>query len=252
MTDGARNATRTVPSVCRFCHAGCAILVDIEHRNGQDRAVRVRGDRENPVYRGFTCEKGRQLPEQHHHPDRLLHSMRKRSDGTHEPIASDAVIREIADRLRDIIDAHGPRSVAIYTGTAGSRNPAARPMLNALMDAIGSPMRFDSNTIDQPGKAVAQALLGMWGAPPQDFDSADVTLLIGINPFVSMAWRPSDARPHATRPRSASTRHAPAGRGPTAYRDCRGRRSVPPAATGRRHRDRVGHVARDPHRRPRR
>ena len=187
MTDGARNATRTVPSVCRFCHAGCAILVDIEHRDGQDRAVRVRGDRENPVYRGFTCEKGRQLPEQHTHPDRLLHSMRKRSDGTHEPIASDAVIREIADRLRDIIDAHGPRSVAIYTGTAGSRNPAARPMLNALMDAIGSPMRFDSNTIDQPGKAVAQALLGMWGAPPQDFDSADVTLLIGINPFVSMA-----------------------------------------------------------------
>ena len=181
------SATRTVPSVCRFCHAGCAILVDIEQRDGQDRAVRVRGDRDNPVYRGFTCEKGRQLPEQHHHPDRLLHSMRKRPDGTHEPIASAAVIKEIADRLGAIIAAHGPRSVAIYTGTAGSRNPAARPVLNALMDAIGSPMRFDSNTIDQPGKAVAQALHGMWGAPPQDFDTADVTLLIGINPFVSMA-----------------------------------------------------------------
>jgi anaerobic selenocysteine-containing dehydrogenase len=182
-----RNATRTVPSVCRFCHAGCAILVDVERRDGQDRIVRIRGDRDNPVYRGFTCEKGRQLPEQHHHPDRLLHSMRKRRDGTHEPIASDAAIKEIAARLGDIIAAHGPRSVAIYTGTAGSRNPAARPMLNALMDAIGSPMRFDSNTIDQPGKAVAQALHGMWGAPPQDFDTAGVTLLIGINPFVSMA-----------------------------------------------------------------
>src|SRR4029453_14093523 len=72
-------------------------------------------------------------------------------------------------------------------GTAGGRNPAARPVLTAFMDAIGSPMRFDSNTIDQPGKAVAQALHGMWAAPPQDFDSADVTLLIGINPFVSMA-----------------------------------------------------------------
>ncbi|MEO5840643.1 MAG: molybdopterin-dependent oxidoreductase [Acidimicrobiales bacterium] len=182
-----RNATRTVPSVCRFCHAGCAILVDIEHRDGHDRLVRVRGDRENPVYRGFTCEKGRQLPDQHHHPDRLLQSMRKRRDGTHEPIASATAIKEIAARLDAIIAAHGPRSVAIYTGTAGSRNPAGRPMLNALMDAIGSPMRFDSNTIDQPGKAVAQALHGMWGAPPQDFDTADVTLLIGINPFVSMA-----------------------------------------------------------------
>ena len=182
-----RNATRTAPSVCRFCHAGCAILVDVERHDGQDRVVRVRGDRDNPVYRGFTCEKGRQLGDQHHHPDRLLQSMRKRPDGTHEPIDSDAVIREVAARLGDIIAAHGPRSVAIYVGTAGSRNPAGRPMLNALMDAIGSLMRFDSNTIDQPGKAVAQALHGMWGAPPQDFDTADVTLLIGINPFVSMA-----------------------------------------------------------------
>ncbi len=77
--------------------------------------------------------------------------------------------------------------MAVYSGTAASRNPAARPVLNAFMDGIGSPMRFDSNTIDQPGKAVAQAMLGMWGAPPQGFEGSDVCLLIGVNPFVSVA-----------------------------------------------------------------
>lgn len=177
----------TVASVCRFCHAGCAVLVDVEQVDGRRRAVRVRGDRDNPVYRGFTCEKGRQLPEQHDHPERLLHSMRRRADGTHEPVDAARAVSEIAERLGEIIERHGPRAVAVYTGTCASRNPAARPMLMALMDAIGSPMRFDSNTIDQPGKAVAQALHGMWGAPPQGFDTADVTLLIGINPFVTMA-----------------------------------------------------------------
>ena len=53
--------TRTEPSICRFCHAACAILVDVE----DGRAVRVLGDRENPIYHGYTCAKGRALPEQH-------------------------------------------------------------------------------------------------------------------------------------------------------------------------------------------
>jgi anaerobic selenocysteine-containing dehydrogenase len=170
--------------VCRFCHAGCSILVDVE----DGRPVRVRGDRESPLYRGFTCEKGRQLPDHHAHPDRLLTSMKRRADrGGHAPIAATTAMDEVAARLRRIVDEHGPRSVAIYSGTAASRNPAARPVLNAFMDGIGSPMRFDSNTIDQPGKAVAQAMLGMWGAPPQGFVGADVCLLIGVNPFVSVA-----------------------------------------------------------------
>ena len=170
--------------MCRFCHAGCAILVDVDD---QGRPVRVRGDRDNPVYRGFTCEKGRQLPEQHTHPERLVHSMRRRPDGAHEPIATADAVADVAARLRAIVDEHGPRAVAVYTGTCASRNPAAKPALHALMDAIGSPMRFDSNTIDQPGKAVAAALMGTWGAPPQGFDDADVALLIGGNPFVALS-----------------------------------------------------------------
>ena len=86
-----------------------------------------------------------------------------------------------------IVAEHGPRSVAVYTGTCASRNPAAKPVLLAFLKALGSPMRFDSNTIDQPGKAVAQAMHGTWGAPPQGFDDADVALLIGGNPFVALS-----------------------------------------------------------------
>lgn len=147
----------------------------------------MRGDRSNPLYQGFTCEKGRQLPEQHYHPERLLTSMARQADGTHAPIASELATAEIAERLRAILDRHGPRAIATYTGTCASRNPAAKPLLTAFMNAIGSPMRFDSNTIDQPGKAVAQALHGMWGAPSQGFLDSDVALLIGINPLVAMS-----------------------------------------------------------------
>jgi anaerobic selenocysteine-containing dehydrogenase len=160
------------------------VLVDVDD---DGRPLRVRGDRANPVYRGFTCEKGRQLPDQHTHPERLLHTMRRGAGGVYEPVTVDDAVADVAARLRAIVDAYGPRAVAVYTGTCASRNPAAKPAFMALMDAIGSPMRFDSNTIDQPGKAVAAALHGTWGAPAQSFDDADVTLLIGGNPFVALS-----------------------------------------------------------------
>ena len=55
------------------------------------------------------------------------------------------------------------------------------------MKALGSRMAFNSNTIDQPGKALAQALHGMWMAPFQDFATSRVALLVGINPLVAMS-----------------------------------------------------------------
>ena len=194
-----RNATRTVPSVCRFCHAGCAILVDIERRDGQDRLVRVRGDRDNPVYRGFTCEKGRQLPEQHHHPDRLLRSMRKRPDGTHEPIAGAEAISEIAARLGAIIAAHGPRSVAYLHGHGGQPQPCGPTLAQCAhgCDRLADAVRLQhhrstgqgsrSSAARHVGSATAGLRLRRRRAAHRD------------QPVRQHGRWPSDARPHATR-----------------------------------------------------
>ena len=149
----------THPSICRFCHASCAILVDIE----DGKPSRVVGDKENPIYHGYTCPKGRALPEQHANPERLLHSMKRSESGDYESIASNQAIDEVATRVREIIARHGPRSVALYTGTFSFPYPAAAPMALAWLDAIESPMRFTSATIDQPGKLIAPSLHGNWG-----------------------------------------------------------------------------------------
>ncbi len=173
--------TRTEPSICRFCHASCPILVDVE----DGRAVRVLGDRENPIYHGYTCPKGRALPEQHAHPERLLHSQKRRSDGSFAPIPHERAMEEVAERVQSILDRHGPRSVALYTGTFSFPYPASAPVALAWMDAIGSPMLFTSATIDQPGKMVAPALHGRWAGGAQPFEGADTWLLVGANPSVS-------------------------------------------------------------------
>ena len=148
--------TTTHPSICRFCHASCAILVDVE--NG--KPVKVVGDRENPIYHGYTCPKGRALPEQHAHPARLLHSQKREPNGSHREIEHTQAAREIAAKVKAIVDEFGPRAVATYTGTFSFPYPAGVPVAMSWMDAIGSPMRFTSATIDQPGKMVAPALHG--------------------------------------------------------------------------------------------
>lgn len=173
----------TVPSVCRFCHAGCAILVDVE----EGRPLRVRGDRDNPAYRGFCCVKGQQLPDQWGHPDRLLKTQKRMTDGSHRPVPFAEAVEDIALRLSEILVTRGPRAIAMYSGTYSIANPATMPIALSFMEAIGSSMVFTSNSIDQPGKAVAQALHGTWMAPPPAFDDRTVTLLVGTNPTATMA-----------------------------------------------------------------
>jgi anaerobic selenocysteine-containing dehydrogenase len=172
---------RTEPSYCRFCTNGCPILVEIE----DGRAVGVTGDPSNDVYAGYTCVKGRALAEHHNHPDRLLHSQKRMPDGTFAPISSEQVMDEVAARLAEIVERHGPNSVALYFGTMVIISPVVVAMCTSFIAGLGSRMMFNPATIDQPGKNVAKALHGSWGAPGNGFDDPDVGLVVGSNPFVS-------------------------------------------------------------------
>jgi anaerobic selenocysteine-containing dehydrogenase len=172
----------TKVSFCRFCHAFCGIKVEVE----DGRVVKVIGDVENPMYHGFTCVKGRALPEQHNHPDRLLHSVKRMPDGTFAPIPVEQAMDEIAARVRDIVDESGPRSVAMYAGTFSFHYPVGNDVARGFMNALGSKMRFSSGSIDQPGKGVARALHGTWSAGPQPFSESDTWILVGANPTISM------------------------------------------------------------------
>lgn len=173
--------TETVPSICRVCPAHCPILVT---REG-GRPLRVTGDPEAPLYGGYTCPKGRALPEQHVHPGRLLQSLRRGEDGGFAPVASGDAAREVAARVRAIVAESGPRAVAMYIGTNALPYPAAPLLATAWLRALGSRMLFTSNTIDQPGKQIAQALHGSWHAGAQGFETADTWLVVGQNPVIS-------------------------------------------------------------------
>ena len=141
--------------VCKVCWAGCPIEVTVE----DGRATRVTGDRESPLYGGYTCPKGRAMPDAHYGPQRLLHSQRRRPDGSFEAVATALAVEEIAARLQSIMDRHGPEAIALYPGNGNLSNPL-NPVMGAMfIMAMGTfPDRFFSvQTIDQAGKVIARA-----------------------------------------------------------------------------------------------
>jgi anaerobic selenocysteine-containing dehydrogenase len=174
-------------SFCRFCHAACPIDVDVDnaHPSGHERVVAIHGVRDDPLFEGYTCIKGRQLPDQHHAPDRLRSPMRRDTDGTFSPVSSAAAMDEIAERVAAIIDTYGPRAVATYTGTGAFQNALSMPTTVAFHRGIQSPSFYTSLTIDQPAHVTARLRMGSWDAGWQNFRDADVSMAIGYNPLVS-------------------------------------------------------------------
>lgn len=177
-------AVATHRSFCRFCHAACAIEVDVDTE--ANRVVAVRGDAADPIFGAYTCTKGRHLGDQHHNPERLRTALKRRPDGGFDEIPTAQALDEIAERFTRLIAESGPRTISAYCGTATFMNAAAHPVITAFHKAIGSPSYYTSITIDQPAKMCTPLRMGSWGAGQQGFTTADVTLVVGSNVVVSM------------------------------------------------------------------
>lgn len=168
-------------SFCRLCASSCGVLLDVE----DGRITRVLGDAQHPISGGYTCPKGRRGGDLVHGPDRLTTSMRRTGAGTHEPVPVARATADIADRLRTIVDRHGPDAVALFMGTQQNFAALTPPMARAWFRGTGSHKLFSTMTIDQSAKWVVAERMGTYLGGRQRFEDADVWLLAGTNPVVS-------------------------------------------------------------------
>jgi anaerobic selenocysteine-containing dehydrogenase len=172
----------SVRSFCRVCTSVCGILVDVEG----DEVIAVHGDRDHPFSHGYTCPKGRALPELHHHPDRLEYPQ-MRVGGVMQRTTWDDCLDDLGSRLRETIAEHGPESVGILFGTGVGMDAVGYRIAQQLQAVIGTPAKFSPLTIDGTAKVLISELMSgsqaLNGRP--DYDNATFAMFIGSNPVVS-------------------------------------------------------------------
>jgi anaerobic selenocysteine-containing dehydrogenase len=179
--------TRTVTSFCRICSGNCGTLVEIgEEGPDRDVLLSVKGNRNNPLTGGYTCSKGLGAAKMHNRPDRIRHPLRREADGTFTPIPLEQALDEIAAALGRILAEHGPLALAAFFGTAGYHNAATSMIVPAWLRAFDSPNYFSSLTIDQSARVVTVGRLGTWHAGRHAWEAADVWMMFGTNPLVSV------------------------------------------------------------------
>lgn len=169
-------------SYCRVCQASCGVVIDIE----DGRILNVRGDPENPLSRGYICSKGREAAAVYHGENRLRAAMRRGRDGGFEPVKTEDALDAIAKRLARICEESGPDSIALFTGTYALFGALTVPFARAWLRGLGSTALYTTGTIDQSAKWIVPFRMGRWEGGWQNFEDADVWLLSGTNPLVSM------------------------------------------------------------------
>jgi anaerobic selenocysteine-containing dehydrogenase len=172
----------TKHTFCRLCEVMCGLEVTVT----DGEITKVRGDTDHPVSKGFACNKGLLSLDIHRDPDRLNHPLRRTDAGWEEASWPDAVA-DVADRLREVIDRHGPESVAIYLGNPNAFNCVAGPAGALFLLSLGSTRIFSAATQDCANKfTISDILYGSPNLHPiADLAHTDHLLVLGSNPRIS-------------------------------------------------------------------
>ena len=99
----------------RMDHGGCALLVGVK----DNRIVKIKGDPDGYLNKGYICPKGLASPDRLTHPDRLKHPLKRtgnRGEGKWDRISWHEALEETAENLNSIKEKYGARSVAFGLG----------------------------------------------------------------------------------------------------------------------------------------
>nr|WP_280234197.1 bifunctional nitrate reductase/sulfite reductase flavoprotein subunit alpha [Nocardia cyriacigeorgica] len=186
MSDAATNRQPgTTRTACSYCGVGCGITVETgRDASGATVIAKVSGDKLHPTNAGRLCTKGATHADLMHADGRMRTAYRRDGrDETPEPIEVDAAVTEAANRLRAILDEHGPDAIALYV--SGQMSLEAQYLATKLAKGYLRTVHIEANSrlcMASAGTGYKQSL-GADGPPGSydDIDHADLFFVIGAN-----------------------------------------------------------------------
>ncbi len=164
-------------TTCRECAAGCGLVV----REFQGRALKVEGNKDNPVNMGKTCARGQITLQGLYNPDRVSDPIQRKQRGSSETTTMkwDEVVKVVTDALTK----NQPGEIAFLLGTQPDH---LFDLVSDLTKALGAPdpMRFGALSMFEARATLAQAtqtLFGQAALPFFDIGNSDLVFSFGAN-----------------------------------------------------------------------
>ena len=168
---------------CRICEPLCGLVATVE----DGRVVKLRPDAEHPLSKGFACPKGIAMTDVQNDPDRVLHPLRRREDGSFERVTWPEALDEIGERLGRIRSEHGGDAIGWYMGNPSAFSYSHPLWVKGFLDGVGSPHWYTSSSQDVSNRFAASHFLygSAYLLPIPDLARTGFLLMVGANPLVS-------------------------------------------------------------------
>ncbi len=173
-------------AACNLCEAICGLRLSIE----DGVVTSVRGNRDDPLSRGYICPKGVSLADVYTDPDRLRRPVRRVGEGaeaTWEELGWEEALDLVADRISATIQTQGGDAVGVYLGNPNAHSLGFGTHGPGFIRSLQTHNRFSASTVDQiPHQLVAHLMYGhqlMIAIP--DLDRTSFFLVVGANPMAS-------------------------------------------------------------------
>jgi anaerobic selenocysteine-containing dehydrogenase len=178
------------------CPSTCALEVEVfdAHTIG-----RVRGAEDNAYTAGVICAKVARYAERLHHPDRLLHPLRRKGakgSGAFEQISWDDALDLVAEQFTRAAQTHGSEAVwpYFYAGTMGH---LMRDGINRLRHAKKYSGFFSTICVNPAWSGFIAGTGKLAGADPREMAKSDLVVIWGTNAVNTQV----NVMTHATRAR---------------------------------------------------
>ncbi|MHC9296030.1 molybdopterin-dependent oxidoreductase [Mycobacterium sp. LTG2003] len=169
-------------TACILCECNCGIVVQVQDRT----LAKIRGDKQHPASRGYTCNKALRLDHYQNNANRLTSPMRRRPDGSYEEIDWDTAIAEVAEGFQRIAKTYGGERI-FYYGGGGQGNHLGGAYSSAFLKSLGSRYRSNALAQEKTGEAWVDAHL-YGGHTRGEFEHAEVSVFVGKNPWMSQSF----------------------------------------------------------------
>jgi assimilatory nitrate reductase catalytic subunit len=179
---------RTTKTTCCYCGVGCGMLVHTETVAGRTEIKSVEGDPGHPANHGRLCTKGSTLgltTQAHIYTQTRAQApeLRHTKTARREAVSWEQASEHVAQRLAELIAAHGPESVGVYV--SGQLLTEDYYVFNKLVKGLIGTNNIDTNSRLCMSSAVAGYKQSFGAdAPPcsyTDIEHAKVIFITGSN-----------------------------------------------------------------------